>query len=63
MSIEQSKHEEFNPLSMVDMWEEMHVLVNRWEHEYHANSAVAADALKEFAAALQGRPTNRGEIS
>ena len=63
MGIEQRKNEVFNPLAMVDMWEEMHVLVNRWEHEYSANSAVAAEALQEFAAALKGRPTEREGFS
>ena len=58
MSIEQGTSEVFNPLAMVDMWEEMHDLVNRWEHKYNANSAVAAEALQEFAAALKGRPTD-----
>ena len=63
MCIEQDTNEVFNPLAMVDMWEEMHVLVNRWEHEYNANSGVAAEALQEFASALKGRPTDREGIT
>lgn len=46
----------FNPLAMVDMWEDMHALVAAWESKHSANPAVAAAALEEFAAALVQRP-------
>ncbi len=56
MTGEPSDPKGFNPLAMVEMWEDMHALVATWESKHSANPAVAAAAFEEFAAALVQRP-------
>ena len=58
MSADQTDPTGFNPLAMVDMWEDMHALVAQWELKHQSTPAVAAAAFEEFAAALVDRPTS-----
>lgn len=46
----------FNPLAMVDMWQDMRALVEEWESKYNASPADAAAAFQEFSAALVDQP-------
>jgi|TARA_B100000073_G_scaffold89031_1_gene69922 hypothetical protein len=57
MSIDQSETTGFNPLSMVDMWQDMRTLVEQWELKYNSTPADAAVAFQEFSAALVDQPT------
>ena len=49
----------FNPLAMVDMWQDMRALVEQWELKYNSTPADAAAAFQEFSAALVDQPTTR----
>ena len=42
----------FNPLSMVDMWQDMRALVEQWESKHNSTPEDAAVAFQEFSAAL-----------
>ena len=42
----------FNPLSMVDMWQDMRALVEQWESKHNSSPDDAAVAFQEFSAAL-----------
>ena len=42
----------FDPLTMIEMWEEMDNLVKHWEKKYGASSKVASIALREYASSL-----------
>ena len=56
MSNTSSQPAGFNPLSMVDMWQDMRALVEQWESEYNSSPADAAAAFQEFSAALLDQP-------
>ena len=43
---------DFNPLSMVDMWQDMRALVEQWESKHNSSPEDAAVAFQEFSAAL-----------
>ena len=43
---------EFDPLAMIEMWEDMDALVKRWELEHGATSNIASIAFKEYASTL-----------
>ena len=57
MSSDSSKDPGFNPLAMVDMWQDMRALVEQWELKYNSTPADAAAAFQEFSAALVDQPT------
>ena len=46
----------FDPLSMIEMWQDLHKLVEKWSAKYGATSDLAATALNEFAVSLLNRP-------
>ena len=46
----------FNPLDMVDMWQDMRALVEQWELKYNSSPADSAAAFQEFSAALVDQP-------
>ena len=46
----------FDPLAMVDMWQDMRALVEQWELKYNASPADAVAAFQEFSAALVDQP-------
>ena len=56
MSKTSSQASGFNPLAMVDMWQDMRALVEQWELKYNASPADAAAAFQEFSAALVDQP-------
>ena len=56
MSTASSQPSEFNPLAMVEMWEDMRALVEQWEAKHHSSAADAAAAFQEFSAALVDQP-------
>tara|TARA_B100001173_G_C15506688_1_gene345406 strand:+ start:297 stop:476 length:180 start_codon:yes stop_codon:yes gene_type:complete len=56
MSNTSSQPTGFNPLAMVDMWQDMRTLVEQWELKYNSSPADAAAALQEFSAALVDQP-------
>ena len=47
----------FDPLAMVDMWQDMRALVEQWEEKYNSTPSDAAVAFQEFSAALVDQPT------
>tara|TARA_B100001059_G_scaffold236083_1_gene284633 strand:- start:3940 stop:4179 length:240 start_codon:yes stop_codon:yes gene_type:complete len=56
MSNSSSQPTEFNPLAMVDMWQDMRALVEEWESKYNCSPVDAAAAFQEFSAALVDQP-------
>jgi len=56
MSNTSSQASGFNPLAMVDMWQDMRILVEQWELKYNSSPADAAAAFQEFSAALLAQP-------
>ena len=56
MSNTSSQPEGFNPLAMVDMWQDMRALVEQWELKYNSGPSDAAAAFQEFSAALVDQP-------
>ena len=56
MSKTSSQASGFNPLAMVDMWQDMRALVEQWELKYNASPPDAAAAFQEFSAALVDQP-------
>ena len=56
MSKTSSQDSGFNPLAMVDMWQDMRALVEQWELKYNASPADAVAAFQEFSAALVDQP-------
>ena len=46
----------FDPLAMVDMWQDMRALVEQWELKYNSSPVDAAAAFQEFSAALVDQP-------
>ena len=53
----------FNPLAMVDMWQDLHALVEQWRQKHGSNADVAATALREFAASLNEDGIRREEVN
>ncbi|WP_136975552.1 hypothetical protein [Synechococcus sp. GEYO] len=56
MSKTSSQASVFNPLAMVDMWQDMRALVEQWELKYNSSPADSAAAFQEFSAALVDQP-------
>lgn len=56
MSNTTSQPDGFNPLAMVDMWQDMRALVEQWESKYNSSPADAAVAFQEFSATLVDQP-------
>tara|TARA_B100001063_G_scaffold215253_1_gene216079 strand:+ start:483 stop:662 length:180 start_codon:yes stop_codon:yes gene_type:complete len=56
MSNSSSQPSEFNPIAMVDMWQDMRALVEQWELKYNSSPVDAAAAFQEFSAALVDQP-------
>tara|TARA_Y100000589_G_scaffold84151_1_gene78083 strand:+ start:3142 stop:3321 length:180 start_codon:yes stop_codon:yes gene_type:complete len=52
MSEAKPQSSQFNPLSMVDMWQDMRALVEQWESKHHSTAEDAAVAFQEFSLAL-----------
>ena len=52
MSTASSQPSEFNPLAMVEMWQDMRALVEQWEAKHNSSLEDAAIAFREFSAAL-----------
>jgi len=47
----------FDPLAMVDMWQDMRALVEQWELKYNSTPSDAAVAFQEFSSALVDQGT------
>ncbi len=56
MSFTSSQPSDFNPLAMVEMWQDMRTLVEQWEAKHNSSAADAAAAFQEFSAALVDQP-------
>ena len=46
----------FDPLSMIEMWQDLHQLIEQWSDKYETTPDLAATALREFADSLSNRP-------
>ena len=46
----------FDPLSMIEMWQDLHQLIEQWSEKYETTPDLAATALREFAESLSNRP-------
>ena len=46
----------FDPLSMIEMWQDLHQLIEQWSTKYETTPDLAATALREFAESLSSRP-------
>ena len=46
----------FEPLSMIDMWQDLHQLIDHWSTKYKTTPDLAATALREFAETLSNQP-------
>jgi hypothetical protein len=46
----------FEPLSMIDMWQDLHQLIDHWSTKYKTTPDLAATALREFAKTLSNQP-------
>jgi len=46
----------FDPLSMIEMWQDLHQLIEQWSTKYETTPDLAATALREFAESLSNRP-------
>ena len=49
----------FEPLSMIDMWQDLHQLIDHWSTKYKTTPDLAATALREFAETL---PINHQKV-
>ena len=57
----------FDPLSMIEMWQDLHKLMEQWSAKYGTTKDLAATAFREFAESLSNHhhtgkiiePTNR----
>lgn len=47
---------DFDPLSMIEMWQDLHQLIEQWSVNYETTPDVAATALREFAESLSNQP-------
>ena len=46
----------FDPLSMIEMWQDLHQLIELWTAKYGTPPDLAATALSEFAKTLANQP-------
>ena len=46
----------FDALSMIEMWQDLHQLIEQWSDKYETTPDLAATALREFAESLSNRP-------
>ena len=46
----------FDPLSMIEMWQDLHQLIEQWSTKYETTPDLAATALREFAESLSNQP-------
>jgi hypothetical protein len=47
---------DFDPLSMIEMWQDLHQLIEQWSVKYKTTPDLAATALREFAESLSNQP-------
>jgi hypothetical protein len=46
----------FDPLSMIEMWQDLHKLMEQWSARYGTTTDLAATAFREFAESLSNQP-------
>ena len=49
----------FDPLSMIEMWQDLHQLIEQWTAKYATPPDLAATALSEFAKPLSNHPPSK----
>tara|TARA_Y100000739_G_scaffold120722_1_gene103948 strand:+ start:235 stop:435 length:201 start_codon:yes stop_codon:yes gene_type:complete len=51
----------FDPLSMIEMWQDLHKLMQQWSSKYGTTPDLASTAFRRFAESLSNQPPSHRE--